>query len=57
MDRVPGRGSHEGIKTPAPTPGLSLQGSTQRAHVSPLLQALSICLSVCVSVTVREGRL
>lgn len=42
------------MKTP-PTPSLSLQGSTQQAHVLPLLQALSVYLSVCVSVTVREG--
>lgn len=43
-----------GIKPP---PRLSPQGSTQRAHVLPLLQALSVSLFVClcVSVTVREG--
>lgn len=45
-----------GIKTPPPTPSLSLQGSTQQAHVLPLLQALSVYLFVCLCVCDSQGR-
>lgn len=44
-----------GIKTPPPN--FSLQGSTQRAHVLPLLQALSVSPFVCLCVCDSQGRM